>query len=95
MLTEPTAEATTVIDTLPPELTTLATRKPNHKPAHKSVPPAKHLIGTNSSVVHAQYDEDSEQWVYHCIGPAGITAAYLSSRDAKTAYTTLVQNQRP
>ena len=87
------AELTAIADVLPPELPDLTTRKPKRVP--KPTPPPKHLIGTANSIVHAQYDEESEQWVYHCIGPAGITAAYLSSRDAKTAYTTLAQNQRP
>ena len=66
------AELTAIADVLPPELPDFTTRKPKRVP--KPTPPPKHLIGTANSIVHAQYDEKSERWVYHCIGPAGITA---------------------
>lgn len=94
MLTAPT---TAVVDVLPtslsdlPDLPADLAPRPTKRPSQPT-PKPKHLIGTANSIVHAQYDTDNDRWVYHCIGPAGITDAYLSSYEAKTAYKSLAQN---
>ncbi len=90
MLAEPTAVP--VIDALPPELPDLATQKPKHPP--KPTLPPKYLIGTECSIVYGQFDEDRDSWIYHSIGPLGITGPHGSIQAAKSAYRTIVQNQR-
>ncbi|MFN8467316.1 MAG: hypothetical protein U0X20_17290 [Caldilineaceae bacterium] len=86
------AELTAVVDALPPELPGLATHKP--KPPAKPTPPPRHLIGTEGSVVYGHFDEDLDCWIYHSIGPAGITPSCSTIHAAKSAYKTLAENQR-